>query len=53
MVALESDASQYHVLPSGGGMLNEYEYIMEAFRAVRGATGDYYLWRSKKEAGKK
>jgi hypothetical protein len=52
IVALESDASQYHVLPSGGGIFNEPEYLMEAFRSVRAATGDYYIWRARKDAKK-
>ena len=53
IVSLESDAAQYHVLPSGGGVFDESEYLIEAFRAVRAATGDYYLWRSKKDSQKK
>jgi hypothetical protein len=48
VVGLESDVSVYHVMPCGGGILDEPEWLLEAFRSVRKATGDYYLWREKK-----
>lgn len=53
VVGLESDVSTYHVMPSGGGILDEPEWLLDAFRTVRKATGDYYLWREKKAVAKK
>jgi hypothetical protein len=48
VVALESDAAAYHVLPSGGGIFDERAWLMDAFRAVRRARDDYYLWKYRK-----
>ena len=53
VVELESDVATYHAMPSGGGVLDEPEWLLEAFRAVRKASGDYYLWRDKKAAMKR
>lgn len=44
IVALESDAATYHILPSGGGIYDEEQWLMEAFRSVRKARDDYYIW---------
>ena len=49
IVQLESDASTYHVLPSGGGVFDEEQWLMDAFRMVRKARGDYYLWKHAKK----
>lgn len=51
VVALESDAATYHVLPSGGGIWDETEVMMEVFRAVRGARSDFYVWKSQRKPG--
>jgi len=51
VVALESDAATYHVLPSGGGIFDETLVLMEIFRAIRGARADYYVWKGQKRPG--
>lgn len=53
VVDLESDVSQYHTMPSGGGILDEPEWLLHAFRSVRKASGDYYIWRDKKRSAAK
>lgn len=45
VVRLESHASTYHVLPSGGGLFDEEQWLMDAFAEVRRARDDYYIWR--------
>lgn len=47
IIALESDVSTYHVLPSGSGIYDEEAWLMDAFRSVRKARDDYYLWKHK------
>jgi len=49
VIQLESDASVYHVLPRGGGIFDEPEYLIDAFRTVRKANGDYYIWKHRKK----
>lgn len=53
VVELESDVSIYHTMPKGGGILDEPDWLMEAFRSVRKANGDYYIWQRKKAPGGK
>lgn len=48
VVSIESDASSYHVLPHGGGLLDQPAWLLDAMRAVRKASGDYYLWRAER-----
>lgn len=50
LIGLESDASSYHVLPSGKGILDETLLVIEGFRAVRRASGDYYLWKARRKS---
>lgn len=49
IIQLESDTAVYHVLPRGKGIFNEPEYLMDAFRSVRKANGDYYIWKHRKK----
>ena len=49
LIALESDASTYHILPSGKGILDEPLLVVEGFRAVRRARDDFYLWRARRK----
>lgn len=49
VIQLESDVAVYHVLPRGGGMFDEPEYLIDAFRTVRKANGDYYIWKHRKK----
>lgn len=51
VVALESDAATYHVLPSGGGIFDETKTLMEIFRAVRRARSDFYIWQAQRRPG--
>lgn len=53
LVALESDAATYHILPSGGGIWDETEVLMEIFRAIRGARADFYIWSARQPRGGK
>jgi len=53
VVALESDASTYHVMPHGGGILDESGRLINAFREVRRARDDFYTEEQRRRAAKK
>lgn len=52
LIQLESDVSSYHQLPSGGGIFDETEVLVDGFRAIRRARDDYYLLQSRRKAKK-
>ena len=41
LVSLETAASKYHVLPFAGGYLDQPEFIIDAFDAIRAAEAKY------------
>jgi len=45
IVQLESHASTYNTLPSGGGIFDEEQWLMDAFGIVRKGRDDYYIWK--------
>ncbi len=51
IVKLEASSREYRVLPEPGGLLDQKEWIMDAYAAVRIARDDYYLWKMKRSQG--
>lgn len=48
LIELESHCSEYKVLPEDGGILDQLNYIMDAFSEIRGSKAEYMAEMSEK-----